>query len=596
MAARERRARLDDPGDLLTGDLRNRVTLAQRWRRVVDPSLTAAYRLPHQGGVDRQRPKEAGMSPMVCARRKISSGSLFASGAALAALSLLLGACSSTPAPNSTTSKAGGTLTVAFPNAVDALDPTTGTTFVGRIVFANMCLGLYGINGQEQVQPVLATSLPAISDGGLTYTIHLRSGVKFNDGTVFNAQAVKTSLERDLTLPTSARAVELKAVKSVDVVNSSTVQIHLKQPYSPLTTILADRSGIVMSPTALAREGANFSHDPVCVGPYAFQSRPSLNQINLVASKYFYGGKPQFSKIVFTVITDPSTCYTDLLSGSINVAAPGCLAPNDYELLTKNSSYVTKSLVSPGYAGLDINVSNGAGYNKPSTPANNPLATHPTLRQALALTLDRAAINRVVFSGIDQPSCGPISPLSPYYTKQSCPGPDIAKAKQLVAASGVSTPINLTLMVPTGSLNVEEGELMAAEAKPAGFNISVQPTEFTTALTDAAAGNYQLFNIGWSGRVDPDQDTTAFYTQGNPNDYTGEAPSSVLTPLAEADQTTNIAQRKSLYAQAVTAMNQWGGIIYLFATTNQLAYQKADTGGVLFTPDGLLHFAPAAVS
>jgi peptide/nickel transport system substrate-binding protein len=533
-------------------------------------------------------------APMVSARRK----SLVAFGAVAlaAALSLLLGACSSTPAPKSGTApKAGGTITVAFPNAVDALDPTTGTTFVGRIVFANMCLGLYGINAQEQVTPVLATSLPAISNGGTTYTIHLRSGVKFNDGTAFNAQAVKTSLERDLTLATSARAVELKAVQSVSVVNASTVEIHLKQPYSPLTTILADRSGIVMSPAALAREGANFSHDPVCVGPYAFQSRPSLNQINLVASKYYFGGTPKYSKIVFTVITDPSTCYTDLLSGAINVAAPGCLAPNNYTELTKNSAFITKSLVSPGYAGLDINVSNGAGYSKAATPANNPLATHPTLRQALALTLNRSAINRVVFSGINQPSCGPISPLSPYYTKPSCPGPDITKAKQLVAASGVPTPINLTLMVPTGSINVEEGELMAAEAKPAGFNISVQPTEFTTALTNAAAGNYQLFNIGWSGRVDPDQDTTAFYTQGNPNDYTGEAPSSVLTPLAQADQTTNIAQRKTLYAQAVTAMQQWGGIVYLFSTTNQLAYQKSDTGGVLFTPDGLLHFAPAAV-
>lgn len=535
-------------------------------------------------------------APGVGAGRKIASRSLVAS-AAVAALSLLLGACSSSSGSTSTTSpKAGGTLTVAFPNAVDALDPTTDTTFVGRIVFANMCLGLYGINSREQVTPVLAASLPTISQGGMLYTIHLKSGVKFNDGTAFNAQAVKTSLDRDLTLSTSARAVELKAVQSVSVVNGLTVQLHLKQPYSPLTTVLADRSGIVMSPAALAREGTNFSHDPVCVGPYAFQSRPSLNQINLVGSKHFYGGKPTYSKIVFTVITDPSTCYTDLLSGAINLAAPGCLAPNNYKLLTKNSSFVTKSLVSPGYEGIDVNVSNGAGSSKPATPANNPLATHPTLRQALSLSLDRAAINRVVFAGINQPGCGPISPLSPYYTKPSCPGPDIAKAKQLVAASGVPTPIKLTLMVPTGSINVQQGELIAAEAKPAGFDISVQPTEFTTALTNGAAGNYQLFDIGWSGRVDPDQDTTAFYTQGNPLDYTGQAPASVLSPLAAADRTTNVAQRKSLYAQAVTAMNQWGGIIYLFYTTNQLAYQKAETGGVLFTPDGLLHFTPAAVS
>ncbi len=528
-------------------------------------------------------------------RRKATSRRYLASAAVVAGLSLLLGACSSSPAPKSTsTAKTGGTITVAFPNAVDALDPTTDATFVGRIVFANMCLGLYGINAQEQVTPVLATSPPAVTDGGLLYTIHLRTGVKFNDGTTFNAQAVKTSLERDKTLATSARATSLKAVQSIDVVNSTTVQIHLSKPYSPLSTVLAGRSGIVMSPTALAREGTNFSQDPVCVGPFAFQSRPSLNQINLVASKDFYGGKPNISKLVFTVITDPATCYADLLSGAISLAAPGCLAPNDFQLLTKNSSYVTQTLVSPGYAGLDINVTNGAGYTKPATAANNPLATHPTLREALADTINRATINRVVFDGINKPGCGPISPLSPYYTKLSCPGPNIAEAKSLVAASGVPTPINLTLMVPTGSLNVQEGEIIAADAKPAGFNITVQPTEFTTALTSAGAGNYQLFSIGWSGRVDPDQDTTAFYTQGSALDYTGQAPPSVMTPLAQADQTTVTANRKALYYQAEKAMVQWGGILYLFHTTNQVAYPKNVTG-VSFTPDGLLHFASAAI-
>lgn len=533
--------------------------------------------------------------PKAYALRKLGSRKTIASAAAAAALSLLLGACSSASAPSSTgTSKVGGALTVALADAPDALDPTTDTTYVARIVFANMCLGLYGINAQEQVSPVLATSLPTVTDGGLLYTIHLRTGVKFNDGTPFNAQAVKTSLERDKTLATSARAVALKAVQSIDVVNSSTIQLHLSQPYSPLGTVLAGRSGIVMSPTALAHEGANFSRDPICVGPYAFQSRPSLNQINLVPSKYFYGGKPKPSKLVFTVITDPATCYADLLSGAISVATPGCLAPNDFELLTKNPSYVAKSLVSPGYEGLDINVSNGAGYSKPAKPANNPLATHPTLREALALTINRATLNRVVFDGINQPGCGPISPLSPYYTKLSCAGPNIAQAKALVKASGVPTPINLTLMVPTGSLNVEQGELIAAEAKPAGFNITVQPTEFTTALSNAEAGNYQLFDIGWSGRVDPDQDTTSFYTQGSPLDDSGQGPSSIMTPLAQADQTTVIAQRKALYYQAEKAMIQWGGIIYLFHTTDQAAYAKNVTG-VSFTPDGLLHFASAAV-
>ncbi len=518
--------------------------------------------------------------------------------AALAGGAVLLAACSSSPAtPKPTTVKVrnGGTLTVGLPNAPTALDPTTEGSLVGRIIFANMCLSLFGVNSQMAVVPVLASALPTVTDGGLLYTIHLRGGVKFNDGTPMNANAVKVSLVRDKTFPTSARAAVLKPISSVSVVNNLTVQLHLSTPDSPLTSILAARSGIVMSPTALAREGANFYQDPVCVGPYAFGSRPSLDEVILNRSHYFYGGAPHVQTLIFQAITDPSTCYSDLLSGAISVAGPGCLAPNDYKLLTANAGYKTAQLTSNGYEGMDINVGNGAGWLKPATPANNPLATYSTLREALALTINRQTINSVVFGNSNVVGCGPISPSSVYYTKLPCPTPNVAKATQLVQASGVPTPINLTLMVPTGTLNVEQGEIIATDAKPAGFNITVQPTEFTTALASGQAGTYQMFDIGWSGRVDPDQNITPFYTQGSAFDYTGNGSASMLQLLAEARATTSVSARKALYFQAEKMMLQQNSIIYLFHLTNQIAYPTSVVG-VSFTPDGLLHLGSAGLA
>ncbi len=530
-------------------------------------------------------------------------------GALLAVGAVLLAACSSAPAttkkPSGPKVQNGGTVTVGLPNPPTALDPTTEGSLVGRIVFANMCLSLYGINQQMAVVPVLASGLPVISDGGLLYTIHLRKGLRFNDGTPLNAQAAKVSLERDKTFPTSARAANLKLVSSVSVVNSSTFQLHLSAPDAPLASILAARAGIVMSPTALAREGANFYQNPVCVGPFAFKARPSLDEVILSRSKYFngaaagiptlLGGAPHIQTLIFQAITNPSTCYSDLLSGSINVAGPGCLAPNDYKLLTQNSSYHTQQLTSNGYEGIDINVGNGNGTSKPSVTANNPLATHPALREALALSLDRQTINQVAYSNTNVVGCGPISPLNPFYTKLNCPGPNLAEAKRLVAASGVKTPIPLTLMVPTGTVNVQQGEIEATQAAAAGFKITVQPTEFTTALSTAEAGKYQLFDIGWSGRVDPDQNTTPFYTQGSVFDDSGQAPPSVLNPLAEARATTNLSQRKALYYQAEKAMLKYNGIIYLFHLTNQIAYPKSVLG-LGFTPDGLLHLGSVGLA
>ena len=96
--------------------------------------------------------------------------------------------------------KNGGTLTIGLAEEPDALDPTLARTFVGRIVFLAMCEKLYDLDSHLNIVPQLATALPQVSKDKLTYTIKVRSGVKFNDGTAFNAAAVKTTLERDLTL------------------------------------------------------------------------------------------------------------------------------------------------------------------------------------------------------------------------------------------------------------------------------------------------------------------------------------------------------------------------------------------------------------
>src|SRR4051794_41485987 len=109
---------------------------------------------------------------------------------------------------NNGPAKPGGTMTVALAEDPDLLDPTLARTFVGRIVFANLCEKLYDVNDKLQIVPQLAASLPKFTNSGKTVTIDLRQGIKFNDGTTFDAQAVKTSLDRHRTLKASSRASE----------------------------------------------------------------------------------------------------------------------------------------------------------------------------------------------------------------------------------------------------------------------------------------------------------------------------------------------------------------------------------------------------
>ena len=158
-------------------------------------------------------------------------------------------------------------LVVALNQDPDLLDPTLARTYVGRIIFSQMCEKLYEIDESLNIFPQLAAALPAITDGGKTVTIKLRPNVKFNDGTPMNAEAVRFSLDRHQNLKGSNRRSELDHVTAIEVVDPLTVRLRLKAPLSPLTAILTDRAGMPVSPAAVQKLGDKFGTAPVCVGP-----------------------------------------------------------------------------------------------------------------------------------------------------------------------------------------------------------------------------------------------------------------------------------------------------------------------------------------
>lgn len=533
----------------------------------------------------------------------ISRRHVLSYSALLLSLGLAVSACSQPAGTGSASSssagaggvKNGGTVTVALPEAPDALDPTTASTYVGRIVFANMCQKLYDTGPGLHVVPQLASAMPQVTNGGTTYTISLRHGVRFNDGTAFNAAAVKTTLDHYMTDPQSARASELAAVKSVQVAGPYTVRLQLKYPYAPLTAILADRSGMVLSPKQLGKLGNNFAQDPVCVGPFAFKSRPSTDQIDLVKSTYYYGkSHVHLAGVNFTVVTQPNVMAANLQAGSIGVADN--LQPQQVTQLKGQSGVTLKSVTSLGYQGISINVSNSNGAGKPGHTVNNPLAQHADLRQAFALTLNRDTINKVVFNGQYVPGCTPISPVSPYAPSITCPAQNIAKAKQLVAQSGVPTPIKVTLIVQAqNDLAAKLGTVIQSMAKQAGFAVSVQPTEFTTALNESAHGNFQMFQVGWSGRLDPDANIQPFWDPASALNYTGANYADVKSLISKEQSATSDTQRKAIFQQLCQALLAHNNIIYLYYPKVTIGYRSNITG-VKYTGDGLIRMQYAGLT
>ena len=511
-------------------------------------------------------------------------------GAALAALALVVAVTAGARTTATPQLKNGGTLTIALESDPDALDPTLARTFVGRIVFLHMCEKLYDLNSKLQIVPQLASALPQVSKDKLTYTIKLRTGIKFNDGTAFNAAAVKTSLERHLSLKGSVRASEISPISSVATSGASTVVLHLKQPFSPLTAQLADRAGMIMSPKAIADLGDRFATNPVCVGAFKFASRVAGDHITLTKSNDYYGkSKVHLNQIVFKILTDPNARTQNLRSGDIQVLDR--IQSTDVPTLKKDKNQTVIRTPTIGYQGITLNIGNKNGLLKGYSNVGTPLAKSQYLRTAFDLALDRTTINKVVFSGLNLPDCYPISPVSPWYvtTKglQCNLHANVALAKKLVKASGYSTPIKVSITIGTDPVAARLGQVIQSMENEIGIDVDLKPTEFVASLNAADAGKFECFAVGWSGRVDPDGNLYGFVaTPGTTNDA-GYSNPKLDYILNGARKSVREKERINLYAAAMKIIHRDRPLIYLWHPVNYYGVTKKVTGVRVFG-DGLI--------
>jgi peptide/nickel transport system substrate-binding protein len=480
------------------------------------------------------------------------------------------------------------TLVVALNEDPDILDPTLSRTYVGRIIYSQMCEKLYEIDEGLRILPQLAADMPAFSDGGKTVTIKLRPNVKFNDGTPMNAEAVRFSLDRHLNMKGSNRRSELESVNAIEVVDPLTVRLRLKAPFSPLVAILADRAGMPVSPAAANKLGEKFGTAPVCVGPWSFVERVPQDRIVLEKSThYFDPSQAKFDRLIFRIIPDDNVRLANLRSGDIDMMH--LVGPTDAANLRKEGRFEVSSVTGIGYSGLTLNMRNKTGKTQPPGDLGTPLANDPRVREALDLSIDREALNQVVWDGQYTPGCTPISPVSPFYDKgRKCPARDVAKAKKLLAEAGLAGGYSFEMTIVNNPQQRRVGEVLQGMAKEVGFNISLRPSEFASALKDDDAGKLQAFLIGWSGRVDPDANIHQFHTCGGSLNTTHVCDESIDALLNKAREVSDLGQRAALYRQAVEKF-AFGrrNILYLYHLNYIVAYPK-NLKGYKGVPDGLI--------
>ncbi|MGC4796207.1 ABC transporter substrate-binding protein [Micromonospora saelicesensis] len=487
--------------------------------------------------------------------------------------------------------KQGGKLVIALSAEPDALDPTLSRSLYSRYVFQAMCQKLYDVNEQAQVVPQLATALPTTSGDGRTVTIPLRPGVRFADGTAFDSAAVKATLQRHLTNARSARKSELGPIDGVDTPDAQTVVLRLKQPFAPLLGALADRAGMIMSAQALRTLGDDFASAPVCVGPFKFAKRVPQNSIEVVRDPNYYdASKVHLDTISWRILTDASIRAANLRSGDAQVA--DSVSTQDVASLRQDAAVSVLQSQSLGYQGLTINVGNVDGVGTAPKPINRPLAQNAKVRQAFEHAIDRKSLVDAVFNGLHAAACSPISPASTFSSPeaQTCPAHDPAKAKQLLAEAGVQTPYTVTMLASNTPDTLRLAQALQSMVKDGGFDLKINPVEYSSLLDEQDRGNFELLQLGWSGRIDPDANITNFVGTGASQNVAGYSNPQLDTLLTQARQAGDVEERRKLYGQAVTLLQQDDALIYLYRQRNLTAVSK-QIQGLRVYPDGVIRAA-----
>ncbi|TGN68086.1 ABC transporter substrate-binding protein [Paracoccus liaowanqingii] len=438
----------------------------------------------------------------------------------------------------------------------DSLDPAQSRTFVSSLVYEQLCDRLFNTNADMEIVPELATDWTWAEDG-MSLAITLREGVTHHDGTPFNAESARRVLDRNMTLQESRRRGELSSIASVEATGDHELTITLNAPDVTLLAQLAHHAGRMYSPDAADEAGADFGRAPVCSGPYSFAERVEGDRIVLEKfADHWEADEYHYDRVIYLPIPDTTVRLANVRSGDMDIIER--TAPADVPSIREDSRLQLFEVANIGYQGITINVGNGAR-------AEGPLGSDARVRQALSLSIDREALNQVVFEGQYVPGNQWAAPGSFYYDETDpIPARDPDAARALLAEAGVETPIRVEMQIGNNPIAQQVGQVIQAMASETGFEISLRATEFATLLAENVAGNFDMSLQGWSGRIDPDANIHPFVGTDGANNDQHYRNDEIDALLAQARSEPDPEARKALYDQTRETLKMDLPLVYLY--------------------------------
>ena len=319
---------------------------------------------------------------------------LLAGGAAVAAGAVVMG-----PAVSARQGTPGGKATIVT-SANPASWDLTNTTWPTWEALNFLYDRLVAFNEAEELVPALALSWD-VSPDGLEYTLKLREGVTFHDGTPFNAESVQFNIQRHLDMPDSSFYTVFEPVERVDVVDDLTAKIVLKEIRPNFAYEgLAQWGSVQVSPTAFKELGARFGEAPVGTGPFKFTSYEPGASITFSRNDTYWGGAPLLETVQVRIIPEAAVALVEMEAGTVDAIL---VEPKDVQTM-EDLGMVIEQRVSPGAEMMSINLS--------QAPTDEL-----KVRQALALAINRDAIIESVLFGFAEKSNGGVTSDSPFYNE-----------------------------------------------------------------------------------------------------------------------------------------------------------------------------------
>lgn len=413
-----------------------------------------------------------------------------------------------TSANASASPRRGGTLTVSSTTEVTTLDPSKGAAnamaLTGYAIYDTlMTVPKLG----DKPQPNIATSLTQSRDR-MTWTMKLPIGIKFSDGTSFDAWAVKFNLDRNRRKGSTAASL-LSSIASVKVPNRRTVIIHMKYPFPNLPYVFSydgsGTAGYVASPTALKKYGDNYTAHAAGVGPYKLESWAPGQPEVLVRNPNYWNKKkynPFLDRVVIKTISDQQTAYQALQAGDIDLM-----------------STVIPALMKDAQNNQKVRFVQGVGGDQDSIILN--MATAPfddlRVRQAVSMALDRRAIVQLASQGIGKPAVSLFAPGSPYDTGNSDPTFNPAGAQRLIQQYQTSTGKKAEFAYSCNNTR-PANDVIVAQLRQAGFTVNTDIRQYPEWVSVFFAKKYQAICWTMAAFLTPDLlPYRFFYSTGDLN-------------------------------------------------------------------------------